>query len=168
MNNENSNFTNEFIDLMKRLRKLGLDAYALKDVSISTAQITLLDWISISPGCGVQDIANALKQTAPTISVGVRKLEKSKLVERKPDPMDKRSVQFFLTPEGDALKKQIQRYRYRKFQLLLSGLIPQEQERLMKLLEKAILIAESKFSKNEVKKSQSVRQPLQTLEEIDP
>ena len=168
MNNESSNSTNEFIGLMKRMRKLGLDACSLKDGSISNAQMTVLDLISTSPGCGVQDIANALKQAAPTISVGVRKLEKSKLVERKPDPMDKRSVQFFLTPEGDALKKQIQRYRYRKFQLLLSGLIPQEQERLMKLLEKAILIAESKFSKNEVKKSQSVRQPIQTLEEIDP
>ena len=109
MNNENSNSTNEFIDLMKRLRKMGLDAYALKDVSISTAQMTLLDWISNSPGCGVADIANALKQTAPTISVGVRKLEKSKLVERKPDPMDRRSVQFFLTPEGAVLQKQIKK-----------------------------------------------------------
>ena len=151
MNSENSNSTNKFINLMKRLRKLGLDAYALKDVSISTAQMTLLDWISTSPGCGVQDIANALKQTAPTISVGVRILEKSKLVERKSNPLDRRSVQFFLTPKGDVLKKQIQRYQHRKFQLLLSGLIPQEQERLLKLLEKAILIAESKFSKNEVK-----------------
>ena len=150
MNSENSNSTNKFINLMKRLRKLGLDAYALKDVSISTAQMTLLDWISTSPGCGVQDIANALKQTAPTISVGVRKLEKSKLVERKPNPMDRRSVQFFLTPKGDAIKKQIQRYQHRKFQLLLSGLIPQEQEGLLKLLEKAILVAESRFSKNEM------------------
>ena len=150
MNNKNSNSTNKFINLMKRLRKLGLDAYALKDVSISTAQMTLLDWISTSPGCGVQDIANALKQTAPTISVGVRKLEKSKLVKRKSNPLDRRSVQFFLTPKGDVLQKQIQRYHHRKFQLLLSGLIPQEQERLLKLLEKAILIAESKFSKNEV------------------
>ena len=136
---------------MKRLRKLGLDAYALKDVSISTAQMTLLDLISTSPGSGVQDIANALKQTPPTISVGVRKLEKSKLVERKPNPLDKRSVQFFLTPKGDVLQKQIQRYHHRKFQLILSGLIPQERDRLLKLLEKAILIAESKFSKNEVK-----------------
>ena len=150
MNSENSNSTNKFINLMKRLRKLGLDAYALKDVSISTAQMTLLDWISTSPGCGVQDIANALKQAAPTISVGVRKLEKSKLVERQPNPMDRRSVQFFLTPKGDAIEKKIQRYQHRKFQLLLSGLIPQEQEGLLKLLEKAILVAESKFSKNEM------------------
>jgi DNA-binding MarR family transcriptional regulator len=167
MNSENSNSTNEFINLMKRLRKLGLDAYTLKDNSISAAQMTLLDWISTSPGCGVQDIANALKQTAPTISVGVRKLEKSKLVERKPNPMDRRSVQFFLTHKGDALQMQIQRCHHRKFQLLLSGLIPQEQERLLKLLEKAILSAESKFSKNEVKDIQAVRHPLQALEEID-
>ena len=151
MNNVNSNSTNKFINLMKRLGKLGLDTYALKDVSISTAQMTLLDWISTSPGCGVQDIANALKQTAPTISVGVRKLEKSKLVERKSNPMDRRSVQFFLSPKGDVLQKQIQRYHHRKFQMLLSGLIPQEQERLLKLMDKAILIAESKLLKNEVK-----------------
>jgi len=149
MNNEDSNSTNEFIGLMKRMRKLGLDACTLKDVSISSAQMTLLDWISTSPGCGVQDIANALKQSAPTISVGVRKLEKSNLVERMPNLMEGRSVQFFLTPEGNVLQKQIQRCHHQKFQLLLSGLIPQEQENLLKLLEKAILIAELKKSNNE-------------------
>jgi len=167
MNNENSNPTNTFIDLMKRLRKLGQSAYALKDFSISAAQMNLLDWISSSPGCGVKDIADALKQTAPTISVGVRKLEKSKLVERKPNPMDRRSVHFNLTPEGDVLQKQIQKCHHQKFQLLLSGLIPQEQERLLKLLEKAILIAESKLLKDEDKDIQAVRQPLQALEELD-
>jgi len=167
MNNKNSNLTNEFINLMKRLRKLGLDAYKLKDDSISAAQMTLLDWISTFPGCGVQDIANALKQAAPTISVGVRKLEKSKLVERKPNPMDRRSVQFFLTQKGDALQKQFQRHHHRKFQLLLSGLSPQEQERLLKLLGKAVLIAESKLSRKEVKGIYDARQNLQILEEID-
>ena len=168
MYSKNSNSTNKFINLIKRLRKLGLNTYALKDVSISAAQMTLLDWISTSPGCGVQDIANALKQTAPTISVGVRKLEKSKLVERKPNPMDRRSVQFFLSPKGDELQKQIQRCHHQKFQLLLSGLIPQEQERLLKLLEKAILIAESKISKNEMEDILIVKQPMQALEKIDP
>jgi DNA-binding MarR family transcriptional regulator len=147
MKNDNYNSTNIFINLMKRMRKLGLATHALKDVSISSAQMTLLDWISTSPGCGVQDIANALKQTAPTISVGVRKLEKSKLIERKPNPMDRRSVQFFLTPEGDVLQKRIQKYQHGKFQLLLSGLMPEEQERLLNLLEKAILTAELNNSK---------------------
>jgi DNA-binding MarR family transcriptional regulator len=150
MKNESYKPIKILINLMKRIRKLGLGENELKDVSISAAQKTLLDCISSSPGYGVKDIANALKQSAPTVSVAVRKLEKSNLVERKPNPMDRRSVQFYLTPAGDVLQKKIQKCHYQKFQLLLSGLASQEQEYLLKLLEKAINNAESKVPNNEI------------------
>ena len=40
-----------FFELMKRLRKLGLDTQPL-DAAVSPAQMSLLDWIAASPGCG--------------------------------------------------------------------------------------------------------------------
>ena len=133
-----------FFELMKRVRKLGLDTHPLGDSPVSPAQMTLLDWIAASPRCSVQDIADGLGLTPPTVSVGVRKMEESNLVERKPNPMDGRSVQFFLTRRGQALQRQIQNSHLNKFRLLLADLTPQEQETLLGLLEKALNAVEAK------------------------
>jgi MarR family transcriptional repressor of mexAB-oprM operon len=133
-------------ELMKRLRKLGLDTHPLEDAAVSPAQMALLDWIVASPGCGVQDIADGLGLTPPTVSVGVRRLEESNLVERRPNPQDGRSVQFFLTRRGQALQRKIQDSHRRKFRRLLAGLTPQEQETLLQLLERALQAAEAENS----------------------
>jgi DNA-binding MarR family transcriptional regulator len=135
-----------FFELMKRVRKLGLDTQSLGDSPVSPAQMALLDWIAASPGCSVQDIADGLGLTPPTVSVGVRKLEESNLVERKPNPMDGRSIQFFLTRRGQAVQRQILDSHHNKFRRLLAGLIPQEQETLLGLLEKALNVAEAENS----------------------
>lgn len=132
-----------FFKLMKRVRTLGLDTHPLENIPVSPSQMALLDFVAASPGRGVQDIANGMKLTPPTVSVGVRKLEESNLVERKPDPMDGRSIQFFLTRRGQAVQRQIQNSHRQKFRRLLAGLTPQEQETLLGLLERALNAAEA-------------------------
>ncbi|MCX6038854.1 MAG: MarR family winged helix-turn-helix transcriptional regulator [Chloroflexi bacterium] len=134
-----------FFELMKRLRKLELDTQSC-DAAVSPAQMSLLDFIAALPGCGVQDIADGMRLTPPTVSVGVRRMEESNLVERKPNPLDGRSVQFFLTRRGQALQRQIQNSHRQKFRRLLAGLVPQEQETLLQLLERALQAAEAENS----------------------
>lgn len=146
MTDEQATAEERFFELMKRVRKLGLDTHSLGDSPVSPAQMTLLDWIAASPGCGVQDIADGMRLTPPTVSVGVRKIEESNLVERKPNPLDGRSVQFFLTRQGQALQRQIQASHQQKFRRLLASLTPQEQETLLGLLEKALNAAEAENS----------------------
>ncbi len=133
-----------FLQLMNRLRKLGLGNAASGNAQISPAQMSLLDWVAASQGCGVQDIADGLKLTPPTVSVGMRRLEEAGLIKRASNPQDKRSVQFYLTKRGQALQRQFQDAHRNKFRLLLAGLTPQEQEMLLGLLEKALQAAESK------------------------
>ena len=132
-----------FLSLMMRVRKLGLDTSALEIEAVTPAQITVLDWIAASPGCGVQEVADGLGLTPPTVSVGVRKMEENGLVKRKPNPSDKRSVQFFLTERGQAIHEKIQNAHRRKFRHLLAGLTAHERETLIQLLERAILTAEA-------------------------
>jgi DNA-binding MarR family transcriptional regulator len=129
--------------LFIRLQKTGLNRCPNLEDIISPAQTALLEQITKQPGSGVQDIANALNLTAPTVSVGVAKLEERGLVERKPDPHDRRSVQFFLTPAGEKLHKAFNHARLEKFHWLLSGLNMQEQTDLLDLLERALESAES-------------------------
>jgi DNA-binding MarR family transcriptional regulator len=133
-----------FLQLMSRLRKLGMGDSASGTALVSHAQMMLLDWIAASDGCGVQDIADGLNLTPPTVSVGVRRLEEAGLLKRKSHPQDKRAVQFFLTVKGQSLQKQAQTFRRQKLELILSGLTQQEQETLLELLSKALQAAESK------------------------
>ncbi|MDF1499652.1 MAG: MarR family transcriptional regulator [Anaerolineales bacterium] len=128
--------------LMRRVRRLGLDDHHSGDEMLSPAQMALLDAIASQPGCGVIEIAKELEITAPTVSVGVRRLEESGLVEREPDPVDGRSIQFFLTRRGQSLQRRIQENHLRKFRRLLDGLQPEDQETLLNLLQSALDAAE--------------------------
>ena len=131
-----------FLSLLNRLRMMGPGQPPFEEMQITPSQLILLDWIAASPGCGVHKIATGLGLTSPTVSVGVRRLEAAGLLERQPNPQDRRSIQLFLTPQGEALHRQAQDFRRGKVRRLLSGLTPQEQKTLLELWERAISTAE--------------------------
>ena len=124
--------------LFSRLLKLILGQNPLHDSNITPPQLTLLDWIAASPNCRVQEIADGLELSAPTVSVGIRRLEKAGLLERQPDPQDKRAVQISLTGQGQTLHARAWAFRREKMQQLLSGLTMEETATLLALLEKAV------------------------------
>lgn len=138
--------TNEqrMLALFTRLRSLELDRSPHMFGDVSPAQMTLIEQIAQHPGCGVQDTADRLGLSAPTVSVSVARLEESGLVERRPNPSDRRSVQFFLTEQGKSLHAQFQNMRLRKIRRLLSGLNPQEQQEFLRLLSRALNMAEKR------------------------
>lgn len=80
--------------------------------------------------------------TAPTVSVGVRRLENAGLLRRQPDPQDGRALQILLTEKGRALCQMARAFRRDKLRKLLRGLAPEERATLLALLEKAIDLAE--------------------------
>ncbi len=141
---ENPPAEDKFVDLMKRIRRLGLGPLNYEAGAASPAQMALIDWVAQHPGCGVQEIADGLNLAPPTISVSVKKMEQNGIIERKSHPSDGRSVQFFLTPQGQKMYDRNQSYQRKKVQLLLSGLTQQEQETLTALLERALQSAELK------------------------
>ncbi|MBN1934334.1 MAG: winged helix-turn-helix transcriptional regulator [Anaerolineae bacterium] len=130
------------LNLFDRLRKLAFDQNPLEESGVTMPQLTLLDWVAASPGCGVQDIAAGLDLTSPTVSVAVRRLEMRGLMERRPDPQDGRAIQLFLTGRGQKLQGRAHTFRREKMQRLLDGLTANEALTLQNLLEKAIRAAE--------------------------
>lgn len=132
----------QLVSLFDRLRKLAFNQHPLEDSRVTMPQLTLLDWVTESPGCGIQDIAAGLNLTAPTVSVGVRRLEKTGLVERQPDPQDGRAVQLFPTAQGRALCERAHAFRRDKMRRLLRGLTTEGSATLLTLLERAISVAE--------------------------
>jgi len=125
-------------ELMKRVRRLGLDSLTMDGGEISPAQLALVDWIAANPGCEIQDLADGLSLASPTVSISVRKMEKKGIVGRKKNPTDGRSIQLFLTDYGNEIHARYQTFHRRKFQRLLSGLTEGEQKTLIDLLERAL------------------------------
>ena len=135
-------YVDRLLGLLDRLRRLRLDRHPLGVEGISPPQLALLDWVARAPGSRLGEAASGLGLTPPTVSVGLRRLEQIGLVERLPDPRDRRAVRFFLTPKGKRLYSKALQFRRRKARLLLAGLTPQEREVLLDLLDKAIRGAE--------------------------
>lgn len=131
------------LNLMGRMQQLGVGQSVSEAMLVSPAQMALLGWIAGSKGCSVQEIADGLGLTPPTVSVGVRRLEEAGLLKRKSNPHDKRAVQCFLTAKGRAVQDQSLAFRRRRLEVILTGLNPDEQEALIGLLSKAIEAAEN-------------------------
>ena len=125
-----------------RLRSLALVQNPLADSGVTGPQLALLDWLAASPGCGVQEIATGLGLTAPTVSVGVRRLEEAGLLERQSDPQDGRAIRLSLTAQGQTLQEQAHAFRQEKMRCVLAGLTTEEVATFLALLERAISSAE--------------------------
>ncbi|RIE08918.1 MarR family transcriptional regulator [Candidatus Cryosericum hinesii] len=105
---------------------------------LTASQLSLLLSLSEHPGCRVQDTAERLDLTAPTISIGVRRLENMGLVQRGADPDDQRAVCLYLSPQGRKIASKARSLRAAKLETMLSPLTVDEQESLLEMLEKVV------------------------------
>jgi MarR family transcriptional regulator for hemolysin len=80
----------------------------LRPIEQSSARMEALAAIMASPPLSPQvDIARRLKIEGPTLTRMLDSLEKDGLVERLPDPTDRRTKQLRLTPTGEAALEEI-------------------------------------------------------------
>lgn len=133
---------NRLAQLMIRLIKLRLGEMPRLDVELTFSQMELMGYVMQSPNCHVQDIADGLELTPPTVSVAIRRLEEAGWLERQPDPQDGRAFIISLTSESMEMLQRANSARDMGIRKFLIGLAPNEQEQLINLLEKAIRAAE--------------------------
>ena len=143
MKNNLEGSAKELLNLMDRLRQLGPQTAPPREANISVSQLALLSFSATNPGSGVRDMAEGLKLSKPSVSIGVAQLEGSGFLTRKPDPQDGRAVQLFLTSEGQKLHQRTLEFRCKKFERLLAEITSTERATLLKILEKAILSVEN-------------------------
>ena len=142
MTNKSLPVEDRLMDLFDRLRKLALERHPLDGSGVTPPQLSTIDSVARSPGCGLQQVASDLGVTPPSASAAVHRLEEAGLLERQPDPEDGRAIRLFLTAQGQALYEQALGFRRQKMRRLLSGLIPEDQETLLHLLARALNAAE--------------------------
>jgi DNA-binding MarR family transcriptional regulator len=109
-------------------------------LGITGPQLSLLLSLSENPGCRVQDTAHRLDLTAPTISIGVRRLETLGLVQRDSDPDDQRAVCLYLSAQGRRIATKARAQRAVRMERMLATLSDDEQEALLGLLERALTV----------------------------
>jgi len=80
----------------------------LRPIEQSSARMEAMSAILNSPPLRPQvDIAKRLRIEGPTLTRMLDALEKDNLVERLPDPSDRRTKQLKITPEGEQVLQQI-------------------------------------------------------------
>ncbi len=123
--------------LLQRLRSLRLMRMP-PECELPPGLVAILNWAAHTPGCGVLDLAEGLRVTPPTVSVGVRRLVRDGWLERRQDPEDKRAKPLYLTPKSDNLLSHLHEFHQKVMRLFLAQLDESEQEVFLRLFEQAI------------------------------
>lgn len=107
----------------------------LRQIGQSAARMEALSAICNSPSLSAQvDIAKRLRIEGPTMTRMLDTLENDGLVERLPDPADRRTKQLRLTPEGEAALEDIFAIADSLRGRLLEGIRPDEVDELNQFL----------------------------------
>ena len=93
----------EFIQAVEKIRKFSekISGKGSEAPGIPPLQIQALDYIKRNPGTPVRGLSDHLSISSSAISQLTDRLFTSKLVDRKSDSSDRRSVLVFLTKKGE-------------------------------------------------------------------
>ena len=94
--------------LLKLARELRRESHAL---GVTGGQVSLLIQIQRHRGIGVRGLASLERMSAAAMSGYVERLERAGLVQRTPDPNDRRRHGLSLTDEGDRVLRSVKSRR---------------------------------------------------------
>jgi len=105
---------------------------------LAAARVRALTTLAASGRVRMVDLAKALGVTNRAVTPIVDALAADGLVERQPDPADRRAFQLVLTPAGAAQVKTISRLQRTISEEIFSVLTPDERDQLGRLLAKFV------------------------------
>jgi DNA-binding MarR family transcriptional regulator len=138
INHSSTEIEVRFMKLMEQLWNYSANQLPEDEQDLTFSQHRLINFIGRYSGCHLQDIADGLQLTPPTVSVSIRKLEEGRWINRRPDPDDGRASCLYLTKKAEkAVEKAIaDRQKFRS--LFFAGLTEDEQQTLLELMEKGM------------------------------
>ena len=106
-----------------------------KEIGVTRPQWRVLTWLKRHEGINQSALADKLELDAMTLCRMVDRLQDAKLVERRPDPADRRAWQLFMTSKGSALSNQLEPIGEQLLQDALADMPDRDREHLQLLLE---------------------------------
>ena len=110
---------------------------ALKETDIHPKQVPLLGLLSTQEGQSQREIPQALKISAPTVAVSIKRLEKSGILERRADEKDQRMSRIYLTEKGLGYALDFHQLIHGYFVDLQSALSPEDSTRIFQNISDA-------------------------------
>jgi len=93
-----------------RLTRMKFDQRA-RSWGMTRAQCVILKWLKAQPGLSQTELASLVEVEPITIARLIDRLEANGLVERRPDPSDRRMHRLHLRPAADPILAEIEHYR---------------------------------------------------------
>ncbi|WP_430429117.1 MarR family winged helix-turn-helix transcriptional regulator [Parasphingorhabdus sp.] len=106
-----------------------------KVIGVTRPQWRVLTWLQRHEGINQVALAEMLELDAMTLCRMVDRLQAAEMVERRPDPRDRRAWQLYLTPKGTALTEQLTPIGEQLLQEAMHDLAIKDQQQLQDLLE---------------------------------
>ena len=123
------------LDLSRLIRSLARATGAVDDAMTATQRIALFELGDAEP-LRLNDLADRMGVSAPTASRSVDALHELGLVERVPDPRDRRALRIDLTPSGRKLLEERKARAQAAFEPAVAALSDAERETLSELLRR--------------------------------
>lgn len=120
-------------DISRLIRRL-FDERA-KEIGVTRPQWRVLTWLQRNEGINQGALAELLEMDAMTVCRMVDRLATAELVERRPDPSDRRAWQLYLTPKALLLTGQLKPLGEQLLTEALVGIGANEQDQLLSLLD---------------------------------
>ena len=107
-----------------------------KETGLIRPELTVLMCLNFRNDVHARDICEVTEQPSNTVSRAVGSLEKKGLITRTKDSIDTRRQVLNITKDGRHLHHQVMRMFVEAEQNMLSGLNPEEETQLLRLLDK--------------------------------
>ena len=122
--------------LLMRICKLSRDRsrVLMAQIGIHCGQGIALRQLWRQDGLTQSELAHSLHIAPATVTIALQRMEKSGLIERRPDEQDQRVSRVFLTARGRSLRKKIEQNWRKLEEQALSGFAEEEREAVYRFL----------------------------------
>ena len=110
----------------------------VKDSGLTTTQNHTIEIVGHAGSIQMKDLAAKVGITTGTLTVGIDKLEKMKLLKRVPHEKDRRSFLIELTDDGKTIYKQHHEHHLKLTQSIVADLSVEEQTVFFSAIKKAL------------------------------
>jgi DNA-binding MarR family transcriptional regulator len=115
---------------VSRLLRRSFDARA-RGIGVTRPQWQVLSLLTFHAGINQGGLADLLEVEPITLGRMIDRLQDAQLVERRPDPTDRRAWRLFLTDKGQMLLDQLRPFALETYDTALEGISADEQAALL-------------------------------------
>lgn len=118
---------------VSRLMRRAFDERA-RSIGVTRPQWQVLTLLTLHAGINQGGLAEILEVEPITLGRMIDRLQEAELVERRPDPADRRAWRLHLTDKGSSLIEQLKPLAFETFEEALDGIPSPDRDHLMGML----------------------------------